>query len=173
MSMFGFYFVQALLEQAGWPKKKGLFGGPAYDTFIVDEVIDQMLGWGASLAAGRPKLSLKMTAEMFRDKDWDGDNPPDVKMVVDGSREGWDKVPEGGPSEVIKLLMINVHPEYIVDENLNRKSVVLPYSEWENIVEEMEELDDIRAYDQAKNETEEGVVPFEQAVKEIEDGIVK
>lgn len=69
--------------------------------------------------------------------------------------------------------MINVHPEYIVDENLNRKSVVLPYSEWENIVEEMEELDDIRAYDQAKNETEDEVVPFEQAVKEIEDGIVK
>ena len=69
--------------------------------------------------------------------------------------------------------MINVHPEYIVDENLNRKSVVLPYSEWENIVEEMEELDDIRAYDQAKNETKDEVVPFEQAVKEIEDGIVK
>ena len=69
--------------------------------------------------------------------------------------------------------MINVHPEYIVDENLNRKSVVLPYSEWENIVEEMEELDDIRAYDQAKNETEDEVVPFEQAIKEIEDGIVK
>lgn len=69
--------------------------------------------------------------------------------------------------------MINVHPECIVDENLNRKSVVLPYSEWENIAEEMEELDDIRAYDQAKNETEDEVVPFEQAVKEIEDGIVK
>ena len=69
--------------------------------------------------------------------------------------------------------MINVHPEYIVDENLNRKSVVLPYSEWENIVEEMEELEDIRAYDQAKNEKEDEVVPFEQAVKEIEDGLVK
>ena len=69
--------------------------------------------------------------------------------------------------------MINIHPEYIVDENSNRKSVVLPYSEWENIVEEMEELDDIRAYDQAKNETEDEVVPFEQAVKEIEDGIVE
>ena len=69
--------------------------------------------------------------------------------------------------------MINVHPECIVDENLNRKSVVLPYSEWENIAEEMEELDDIRAYDQAKNETEDEVVPFEQAVKEIEDGIAE
>ena len=102
MSMFGFYFVQNLLEQAGWPRKKGLFGGPAYDTFIVDEVIEQMLGWGASLAAGRPKMSLQMIAEMFRDKDWDGDNPPNVKMLIDGSREAWDKVPEGGPREVIE-----------------------------------------------------------------------
>lgn len=69
--------------------------------------------------------------------------------------------------------MIKVHPEYIVDENLNRKSVVLPYAEWKNIVEEMEELDDIRAYDRAKNETQDEVVPFEQAVKEIKNGKVK
>jgi hypothetical protein len=69
--------------------------------------------------------------------------------------------------------MIKVHPEYIVDENLNRKSVVIPYAEWKNIVEEMEELDDIRAYDRAKTETEDEAVPFEQAVKEIENGKVK
>lgn len=69
--------------------------------------------------------------------------------------------------------MIELHPEYIVDENLNRKSVVLPYAEWKNLVEEMEELDDIRAYDRAKNETEDEVVPFEEAVEEIENGKVK
>jgi len=69
--------------------------------------------------------------------------------------------------------MINVHPEYIVDENLNKKSVILPYSEWKNIVGEMEELEDIRAYDQAKNEVNDECISFEQAVKEIEDGMVK
>jgi hypothetical protein len=69
--------------------------------------------------------------------------------------------------------MIEVHPEYIVDENLNRKSVVLPYAEWKKIVEEMEELDDIRAYDRAKHGTEDEVVPFEKAVEEIENGKVK
>lgn len=69
--------------------------------------------------------------------------------------------------------MIKVHPEYIVDEALNRKSVILPYSEWKSIVEEIEELEDIRAYDRAKNETEDEAVPFEQAVKEIESGKVK
>jgi hypothetical protein len=100
--MFGFYFVQNLVGQAGWPRKLGFFGGLVYDNLIVDQVIDQMLGWGASLGAGRPKLSLQMIAEMFRDRDWDGDHPPDVKMVIDGSRAEWNKAPEGGPSEVIK-----------------------------------------------------------------------
>lgn len=46
--------------------------------------------------------------------------------------------------------MVTVHPEYVVDEKQNRKSVILPLAEWERVVEELEELDDIRAYDQAK-----------------------
>lgn len=65
---------------------------------------------------------------------------------------------------------MNVHPEYIVDENLNKKAVVIPYSEWKEIVEEMEELDDIRAYDQAKHETNNGIIDFDQAVEEIQAG---
>ncbi|WP_207787853.1 hypothetical protein [Candidatus Thiosymbion oneisti] len=68
--------------------------------------------------------------------------------------------------------MIELQPDYIVDENLNRRAVILPYSEWENIIEEIEELDDIRAYDKAKTEAND-IIPFEQAVKEIERGMVK
>ena len=41
-----------------------------------------------------------------------------------------------------------------------------------SILEEMEELDDIRAYDATKLEEGEAV-PFEQAVDEIKAGIVK
>jgi hypothetical protein len=65
---------------------------------------------------------------------------------------------------------MKVHPEYIVDEDLNKKFVVLPYLEWRIILEEMEELDDIRAYDHAKDEADDEILPFEQAVKEIENG---
>ena len=46
--------------------------------------------------------------------------------------------------------MVSVHPEYVVDEHQNRKAVLLPVAEWEQIVSELEELDDIRAYDSAK-----------------------
>ena len=65
--------------------------------------------------------------------------------------------------------MITVHPQYIVDQNQQRKSVLLPLAEWERIVEDLEELDDIRAYDDAKSGSQ-GTLPFEQAVREIEEG---
>lgn len=62
--------------------------------------------------------------------------------------------------------MPNFHPNFIIDENAHRKSVVLPYKEWEQILEIMEEFEEIRAYEKAKSENDD-FVPFEQAVKEI------
>lgn len=63
--------------------------------------------------------------------------------------------------------MVSLHPEYVVDEKDKRRAVVLPVEEWEKVIDELEELEDIRLYDAAKQDTGEAV-PFEQAVKEIE-----
>ena len=60
------------------------------------------------------------------------------------------------------------HPQYIVDENQQRKAVLLSLAEWQQIVEELEELDDIRAYDEAKAGSQDAV-SLEQAVREIEE----
>ena len=65
--------------------------------------------------------------------------------------------------------MLRVHPEFVVDEEQERKAVLLPYDEWQQIVEEMEELDDIRAYDESKAQPS-NPVPFDTAVKEIRKG---
>ncbi len=65
---------------------------------------------------------------------------------------------------------MNINAEYIVDENLNKKAVIIPYSEWKEIIEEIEELDDIRAYDQAKREADDEVMDFAQAIAEIQAG---
>jgi hypothetical protein len=67
--------------------------------------------------------------------------------------------------------MIEVHPEFVVDEHQNRKAVLLPYDEWQKIVEAMEELDDIRAYDEAKG-FPSVPLPFDDAVTEIREGKV-
>ena len=65
--------------------------------------------------------------------------------------------------------VIPLHPQYVVDEEQRPQAILLPVSEWEQIMEELDELDDIRAYDEAKAGPQEAV-DFEQAVREIEDG---
>ena len=64
--------------------------------------------------------------------------------------------------------MVTVHPEYVVDEEKHPKAVLLPVAEWEQVMSELEELDDIRAYDKAK-ESPQNAVPFKQAVREIQE----
>ena len=66
--------------------------------------------------------------------------------------------------------MIRFHEEYLVDQEGHRKAVVVPISAWEQIIAALEELDDIRAYDEAKREPSD-IVPFEEAVSEINQGI--
>jgi PHD/YefM family antitoxin component YafN of YafNO toxin-antitoxin module len=63
-----------------------------------------------------------------------------------------------------------VSARYVVDENGKRVSVILPVEEYERLLEELEELEDFRLYDEAKAEIErEGseVVPLERAMREI------
>ena len=53
------------------------------------------------------------------------------------------------------------------DENGNTQSVTLSAKEWNQILEELEELDDIRAFDQAVAEDSK-YIPFEKAIAQIE-----
>ncbi len=53
------------------------------------------------------------------------------------------------------------------DEDGNRTEVVLPIEDYEKILEELEELEAIRAYDAAKASDDEAI-PAEQAFSEVE-----
>lgn len=66
--------------------------------------------------------------------------------------------------------MIQFHEQYLVDEEGNRKAVVVPIASWQQILEALDELDDIRAYDEAKREPSDPI-PFEQAILEIKKGM--
>lgn len=61
--------------------------------------------------------------------------------------------------------MIDLHPSYLVDSEAQRKAVVLSLEEWGKILEALEELDDIRAYDEAKARKEQSV-PLEKILQE-------
>jgi len=56
---------------------------------------------------------------------------------------------------------------YVVDEQGNPIGVVLDIADYRKLLEELEELESIRAYDAAKACRDEAI-PFEQAVAEIE-----
>lgn len=56
---------------------------------------------------------------------------------------------------------------YVVDAGGNRLAVVLAVEEYQQLLEAWEELDAIKVYDIAKAFDDE-IVPFEQAIAEIE-----
>ncbi len=56
---------------------------------------------------------------------------------------------------------------FVVDEGGNRTAVLLGIERYSELLEAQEELESIRAYDEAKASNDEAI-PFSQAVKEIE-----
>nr|MBK9653485.1 hypothetical protein [Bacteroidota bacterium] len=65
--------------------------------------------------------------------------------------------------------MITVHPQYIKDTNGKKSFVILPAKEFDSIMEELEDLEDIRLYDEAKKEDDGERIPMEEAFKMIEE----
>lgn len=63
--------------------------------------------------------------------------------------------------------MLTVHPQYITDNSGKKISVVLPIKDFKAIMEELEELEDIKRYDEAKKSNETST-PIDEAFKLIE-----
>jgi hypothetical protein len=63
--------------------------------------------------------------------------------------------------------MTKIKLQYITDEKGNKISVVLPVKYYEALLEELEELEDIKLYDEAKKGKQE-FIDAAQAFKEIE-----
>ena len=63
--------------------------------------------------------------------------------------------------------MIALHPEFVVNGKAEKRAVLLPITEWKRLMEDMEELEDIGAYDKAKAKRCDAAVPFEEAVRQI------
>jgi len=63
--------------------------------------------------------------------------------------------------------MNSLKEQFVVDEKGNRISVLLDIRDYEQLLEALEELEEVRAYDRAKSAQSE-VIPFDQSVEEIE-----
>ncbi|MDX9942020.1 MAG: hypothetical protein RBS53_07335 [Bacteroidales bacterium] len=58
-------------------------------------------------------------------------------------------------------------PQFITDEKGKRVSVILPIQDYNKMLEDLEELEDIKAYDEARKSNEDALVA-EEAFKMIE-----
>ena len=65
--------------------------------------------------------------------------------------------------------MLKVHPQYIKDANGNQSMVILPAKEFDAIMEVIEDMEDVRLYDEAKKNDDGERIPMEEAFKMIED----
>lgn len=63
--------------------------------------------------------------------------------------------------------MTKFKENYVIDPQGNPIGVVLDIADYRKLLEELEELESIRAYDAAKASGDEAI-PFEQAISEIE-----
>ena len=65
--------------------------------------------------------------------------------------------------------MTSTDPQYVTDDQGHRTGVLLGIDRYRELLDALEELDAIRAYDDAKASGDEAI-PFEEAVREIERG---
>ncbi|MDB5155622.1 MAG: hypothetical protein JWR50_329 [Mucilaginibacter sp.] len=63
--------------------------------------------------------------------------------------------------------MLTVHPQYIKD-TAGQSLVILPQNEFDKLIEELEELEDIQLYDEAKKNDTGERIPMNEAFKSIE-----
>lgn len=62
---------------------------------------------------------------------------------------------------------VDLKERYVVDEAGNRVAVLINIEEYRKVLEALEELESINAYDEAKASDDEAI-SFDQAIQEIE-----
>ena len=53
------------------------------------------------------------------------------------------------------------HLQYLVNDKLEKQAVIIPMKEWQKIVEDLEMLNDIKAYEKVKASPND-IVPFDK-----------
>ena len=59
--------------------------------------------------------------------------------------------------------------QFLTDNKGNRMAVVLPIKQYNKMIEKLEDLEDVRLYDEAKREDDGYRIPIDEAFKIIEE----
>ncbi len=61
--------------------------------------------------------------------------------------------------------MTTIHPQFITDIKGKKVSAIIPIREYERIIEELEETEDVKLYDEAKAEDDGVRISFADYIK--------
>jgi hypothetical protein len=67
---------------------------------------------------------------------------------------------------------LTIHPQYIKDANGDKSLVILPVIEFEKMMEELEKMEDLKLYDQAKKEKDEERILLDDYIHQRESNHV-
>lgn len=62
---------------------------------------------------------------------------------------------------------MTLHPKYIIDETGNKSAVVLSIREYDKLIEELEDMEDIKLYDEGKADKSPSM-PIDEVFRAIE-----
>lgn len=65
--------------------------------------------------------------------------------------------------------MLTLHPQYIKDSNGNKTMVILHAKEFDALMEELEDVEDVKLYDEAKKKDTGERIPMAEAFRMIEE----
>ena len=79
MSFFAYHYIEQILISAGGPRRRSILNSEAvFDSNLVEVVEKQMIEYGAALGACRSKLALQIIACIYKDKNWESGDAPDI-----------------------------------------------------------------------------------------------
>jgi hypothetical protein len=62
---------------------------------------------------------------------------------------------------------LTINPQFVKDEKGRDLGVFLTKSEFDKLLDELEDLEDIKAYDKAESRVDKEFIPYRKAVAEI------
>ena len=62
---------------------------------------------------------------------------------------------------------VTINPQFVKDESGKEVGVFLTKKDFDKLLEELEDYEDIKALNNAKSRVDEEFIPFEQALEEI------
>ncbi|MEO8821022.1 MAG: hypothetical protein ABI267_07050 [Ginsengibacter sp.] len=64
---------------------------------------------------------------------------------------------------------LTINPQFVKDEKGQDLGVFLTKNDFDKLLEELEDLEDNKAFDEAESRTDKEFIPFEQALEEIKE----